>query len=331
MSTRRRVFSLFSFGSALVALSFLSGEARAETMPAPFDAGYSGACWGTTILPRTDGLSLPANTPALAFESTITDGTRTTTVVDLALYGPSGDLIDAKVSGDPVVKSFRLLVPAAPLVPGKGYTLRLDETCTGDPSGPTSNTLTRTFDVGPNVTLPPSLGTIMATPSAYGDVELNAILSPDMFALLPTAAMSLHMKGDEATYGYGYGVVTSEKMRATVFPCGARPLGSRAKGTAELTAHIAGASVDPAPVTLDFEVTCPAGGEPFDFEGGPVGDYEMGRPVDDMPDPSSNNNNVGCGCRVSAGVDTTAPYAGIVAGLAGLATLVCRRRRARVS
>src|SRR6185369_15975825 len=96
MSLRTSFLSLT--GAALALL--MTASAHAETAPAPYDAGFTGKCWSTTIVPRTDGLLVPSNTPALAFQPTVTDGSRTTTVESLALYTASGDLVDGSVGAD---------------------------------------------------------------------------------------------------------------------------------------------------------------------------------------------------------------------------------------
>jgi len=301
-----------------------------------FDSGGSfGSCWGTTIVPRTDGLTLPSNTPALAFEATRTDGTRTTTVDELGLYNESGELVDATVNADPIAKSFRLVLPTSVLVPGK-YTLRVWETCTGEPSGPTTKTIERNFVVGEEVKFPESIGTIVASPDSFGNVELVAKLSPEMVAFLPTSQMSLHMKGKEPSYRYEYGIVTAGTMKATVFPCGGMYGGDIVVGTAVLTAHIAGSTSDPAPVEQEFKVVCPRTPEPVDYwDGGPIGDYDTGpgtgyHGLDDYMDENPGRPSDGCACRQSG---PSSAATDLTIGLGGLMVVfgIVRRRTRRTA
>jgi hypothetical protein len=227
--------------------------------------------------------------------------------------------VPATLTGDPFAKSFRLLVPSAPLAPGPGYTLKVKETCSGGGLTTSTSTLERTFDVGPIATLPSTIGTLTTTPGGAIDVKL----SPEMVAFLPTAALSLLVTGgDKATGDYGYGAVTADTIHTAVYPC-MFTYETVIKVSATLRAHIAGATSDPPPVTQDFNVICPSRG----WEADPVGPMPSD-PADagkrnDM-NPPNDPSPQGCGCRMAGEPDRSDSRAGLVASVA-LASLLSRR------
>ncbi len=328
--------------AAFACLSCITLSSRAET-GIPWETGVpdSGTCVSPMVTPPAYGWPIPANTPALPFEGTHVDGSLTTSIDDMALVAPDGSVVDASVEGDLSSLKYRLLVPAAPLSPGSGYTLSYREMC----SKGTSADKTRTFDVGDESPLPTKIGTLdLAWTLDSDQLRITVTFSDELKPFLQTTWVSISA---ETMYTHGYGSLTRDPLMQTLGVCAGVPTGTLVKGTVKVTAHLAGTSGDLPTLTADYSHVCTRGWDSKPDVGGywdeGVGDYEYDYPTPDtgyapMPIDDVSDRDVtprfGCTCNTASrsqaqGEGESSLAALGVVPLTGLLGLLLRRRRNR--
>ena len=249
-------------------------------------------CLPGSVFPAT-GSTVPLGVPALAVRRTF--GQAVSEDAHLVLGNAT---VPASLVVDPDRETL-LLVPEAPLSAGT-YTIVRSEGCgaTGDAGVPTTSS---SFTVGAAAPLPVAIGTVAVVPayamvtadtgSGSCTIDFDAAVaklaltpSADLAPWLATTSYTLEVDGAFwATSEYGAPVSTAApavygRHFDEVFArCGAPGSGSgddnglaRGPHHAVLRAHVAGATTDPAPVAIDFALTCPThsdGGIPFEDGG----------------------------------------------------------------
>ncbi|MEO6953483.1 MAG: MYXO-CTERM sorting domain-containing protein [Polyangia bacterium] len=239
------------------------------------------------VLPK-DGALLPAAPPALVIHASTSasmngDPHLTKEGVDVAFT-----LVPDKATSDVLV------VPAAPLEAGT-YAFSRSEDCNNSSSTSALTLQTSTFTVGAVVVQPQTLGTasvvvsdgMVTASTASGSCTVTYPASVAKLSLVPSAEVSswqplvqytLEVDGAvwaKSEYGSTVGSSSSGRTVSSVFARCDRPDGSSAddNGLAEgphhavLSGHVAGATTDPTPIELDFQLAC--GGVPFE-DGGVV-------------------------------------------------------------
>jgi hypothetical protein len=223
-------------------------DARAEAGMAP------PRCTGAAAPLRT----VPANIPAVVAFPT------GTTITSFALSNVQPALANTFESQtDPRYGGARLFVPSAPLPVGQKLTLTFDVTC----SGGLASSMDATFDTVETVALPTQIGVAKMQPRGATDGDVIELQPTDALAkFLPVTMFELRARGATAALGvYGgahfqdgrvlIGVPPS--MLAVLPVCAPGEVSSKSERM-DLAAHIAGATSDPEPVTIDVPITCGA-------------------------------------------------------------------------
>lgn len=230
------------------------------------------------VAPRSDGLTIPANAPALAVDYS------PQWKVDFELVGPDGVALAFTLETDPYPYSNggRLLRLDAPLKEGKGYELRWTQTCLNQYPTPKKLEGVRVFDVGPAVAWPSPSGTVEAQVDGAGKVSSLVKLSPEAIAFLPLASIRLDTTKNASLALHDYGEFTTAVLTGTwSLSC---PTTGLVHDAFTLNVHVAGTAADPMSVPGPFEYDCPkvsapdAG--PSKPDGGAAPPFDAGIPED---------------------------------------------------
>ena len=233
------------------------------------------------VAPRTDGLTIPANAPALAVDYS------PIWTVELELVGPDGGAIAFNIETDPYpyANGARLVRFESPLAEGKGYELRWTQTCLNSYPGTMQLKGVRSFDVGPAVAWPSPSGTIETVVDGSGKITSNVKFSPEAQAFLPIASIRLDTTKGGGIASHDYGEFTAPILKY------APDLQCSGNGTTvdafSLNLHVAGFAADPDTVSVPFHCECspvpePDGGTVI-FDGGSSQPSDA-KPLEDGPD-----------------------------------------------
>lgn len=236
-------------------------RAHAESPPRP--------CYrDAEVFPRTTG-SIPAGAPALVFLPARFVSERPISAYALELRGPSGEIIAHTLEAD---GQAYLLRPVTALELGR-YQVQYTDLCSYY-----SPTQKRTVEVKVEeaVALPTRVGDPRAgsAPAVRfkgiyepkcqpAEVIINFVLdlSPEMAAYKEVVRYEVAYKGKSRTLFYGEAHAFDRSVRLEVEDsCNLREL---VGGEVIVTAHVAGAASDPAPLRFQLTATCPGiGSEP---------------------------------------------------------------------
>lgn len=248
------------------------------------------ACYGAGVVKIPAAVTVPGNTPGIPFspgdveEASKDQGEVIDVDVDsIVLKDADGVIVPTSLQSLPApdfTKGYgpffqRLLVPSQPLAPGS-YSLTFANPCAEAPWQET-----RTFNVGPVVSLPTEVGTARAISLGVGEViqrggsmcvttstrsriSIEFTKSPGLSVFEAIADISVFVDGKlwggpVPNYS-GAGYPTNVDHFTLFGRCGDQLDEGLAEGkhTVEVRAHIDGAAVDPAPATVEVEVTCPS-------------------------------------------------------------------------
>ena len=298
-------------------LSTIAGSARADAA-----AGASAPVFvGCQVAIGANGMSLPANAPALLVEDRSNGATPTI----------SAELVsaDGRASfGAPTKDAHGLTIVALPKSSVGQHTIETKVVCSnGSPDALQETTLALTAPVD----FPTSVGTIKVrpnpTPTGSETIELEA--SPGLRAFKSIAVVELLVNGAHPTATFpGLAEVPAFSV-PTGNVCVENGALHREKRTIKVTvsARLAGVAESPAPATLDLVVDCGAihWTTDADFDGS----KSSGTPTTSDPNaPSGGQSSSASGC--SAAPVGLLPGSSSVMAAAALALLAgLRRRRAR--
>ena len=315
--TMARSIRLAFAALSAVGLSTLAGSALADS------AGAAGAQFvGCQVSVGSNGMSVPANAPALLVTDTSNQATAT---VSAELVS-----VDGRVPfGAPAKDTHGLLVAALPTAAVGTHTIATKVACSNgmpDSAQETSLTLTTPVD------FPTSVGTLALLPNPGQTPGVDRIAleaSPGLLAFKPIAVVELSMNGAVVS-GSQRGGFAQELSVNTGSVCVENGALHREKRTVRvsLAAHLAGVAESPAPATLDILVDCGAihwtTGADFDGSKSPAASSST---------PESSTNGTGSGSASGCSAAPSGRMSGgsaILAAATALALLASfRRRRAR--
>lgn len=312
-------------------------------------------CTESTVAPAKSGVpvTLPANAPALPYAIWEPSGPTPQT---LHVLDGAGGEVATTTKSDPWWRGVKLLGFAAPLAAGTGYHLDYIETCSG--SVPSNIAASRAFDVGPATPLPTSLGTThgagrvvgsldvsTSTGSCYAkiqavSIDVRLVPSPELLAWVNTAGFKVQVDGQEynaAWYGTakaGADGILVTKLHAA---CGTRVSGddngpTLGVHTVTIHAHVAGATVDPPPVTTTLNFSCTDervevdAGLSEDADSPHSGDHDAGSAGNETL--AADNGGSGCACTATGqGANEGAGRAGALAIVAAALSLTVRAKK----
>lgn len=322
--------------------------AIAEACSPPCDPGYAAP---------TEGATIPASVSAIALLPPL----GVNPGGDLLAVDGGGGLITTMMA-DPAVPRGLLLVPKQPLVAGTKYQLSWQPGCQmgGGVDGGEGVTTHQRFTVGAAAPLPTKIGQASLEAQKVGMIEVGTAsgscttmidaasaklaITPgdELRPFLPITLFVLTVDGKQWASTW-YGAVAADgtvsgpfggKLTRLHARCVRAPGSSDDDGLAVdqphhavLTAHVAGAMVDPAPLAFDFMLGCapPANGDdgvladlgaPFP-DGGARGGPDLA--VQDLPPKPA-----GGGCSIDGGRQATTL---LVSALVLLALVAGLRRR----
>jgi len=277
------------------------------------------------IAPGTDGLTLPANAPALvAYDDP-------GWTAEFELVGPDGQPVAFTVESDSYAHSYgaRLLRFDSELKEGKGYELRWTQTCTYPSPAPKEIKGVRVFHVGPAVAWPSPPGTIETQLGSSTKLAFSVKFSPELQAFLPLASIRFFSTHNGGLASQDYGAFTLPIAEGTWDLSCTSP--GPTQDTFSLNAHVAGFVADPASVQATFQYDCPNVPAPdagtSNPDAGSVGAQDAAI-LQDGPDGIWNaapgaSGRQGCSTRGRRGEGDTGLFA---VGLAALCAARLRRR-----
>lgn len=243
--------------------------------PTRASACAGGFCGPNQVAPAT-GVTVPANAPALVVVSRDGTGTGGSLAAGLLLEDASGVRVPltpaSGASPDPNVFAF-----GTPLVEGQTYRLSIPATsCDGTLQGPSETT----FETGPPVALPSSIGAAAATashieqrdiftqsgsctaPATIAVTTITVTPTPELDAYLGVTNVSMTVDGvGNGGMYYGTGAPGKPVQLELTTTCHSNDKAiSPGIGTGthhvSISATIAGAMTEPPPLELDVTLDC---------------------------------------------------------------------------
>ena len=340
--------TVLSFAAASAVLA-AAPRVRAEAaVPAP-------ACY-LAAAPDLDA-NVPANVLALVLTQAGGTGAVASNIVP-QLTGPSPAALT--VAADSRAQGATLLLLQGPLAPSSSYRLDYSLDCNLQGGGPASiphPSGTATFATIADVALPTTQGTMAvdSAPAADRSTGLTLTMSPELEAYLPVTLFDISVDGTPwAQLGYGYVEKSGGVAKIGIngggawgkisrSAAGAVPLCSASDDAVkvthvELRAHVAGATIDPAPLAFDVPIDCtqgtpigisPEAGVPD--AGSDAAGPDAAGPSDAGPDDpgATSSARVGGhgGCALEPGGDPSSLSMVLGAAVAAIASGLRRRRR----
>lgn len=264
---------------------------------------------------------------------------------------------------DPFWSAGKLLVPDAPLVNGKGYSLTYNETCTSAGGMQPASATIVPFTAIASVAVPTAMGILKSDTPVIGplsvgtssgscstsiqaaSIAIRLVPSPGLAAFAPVTAYRIRVDGTEwGTVFYGSAPMAVDdsaeiEVASLYAACGSRAAendNGLTLGThqVDVTAHVAGAPSDPPAQSLALTFSCDGvdGGLGTSFDGGvgdgggAVGNADGGGLIAlDVPQGSPAASS-GCSFRTTrSGVRADA--AGLLVALGAVVAGLSRRRR----
>lgn len=256
-------------------------HSRARACSAPY-------CSPSVLAPPT-GAIIPSNAPALFFDPARVLDRPATGAADVTLLDGAGMAVPMDALTDPqftggVQGSPYLLIPRTPLTPSASYRLRFSAPCGGDKQDGGVPLTEQAFTTSAAVPQPATAGDLKIAPqrtqtitvsTRRGSCVYDIVASTAAFELqpseelkpwLPLARFTTTVDGILwASTGYGADPAASATYRGveTVFAACPPSDPSDDSGLSlgphhvELQVHIAGATTDPPPLSVEVNLTCP--------------------------------------------------------------------------
>jgi MYXO-CTERM domain-containing protein len=286
----------------------LAGQTRAE-------AGVAATCRaevasGEAAVVPANALALPATRPSLSFDIETIEGNLT----------PAVSTIPAPwtMVPEPLTGAWLAKIPAGALVVGSKHSFTATAQCKNIQGTTPSSGFD--FTVGPETALPAVAGSVSA--ASGGGIELT--LSRELAAYAPLAQLTIYANGKFAARA-PYGTLKDgARYDSSTLRYGAcadtGPGASPVKATFELRFHVAGAEVDPPPITVtNIDVVCAIASPPS--SPGPSSPADAG-----ANEPATSAESSSGSCSTAPGPPDTTALTGCAMTLIALIALRRRRR-----